>query len=143
MSTDNTAQGKRDTIAANAAKACEEPVALDPDAVAPGSTYHNAKGKWGKGNPGGGRPKGSVSGRLKTVRLLDAILEQPEVQDKIATAMVNSLMKGDKSALDFLSRFVMPLVPKEATQEPDEKKDKKLPLGINVHLAIEQPKETT
>jgi hypothetical protein len=83
------------------------------------------------GNPGGpGRQKGQVSGRKQVVNLLDAILTDPQVKAKIAEAMVNQIMSGDKNALKFLQDHVYPNTPKEVSVTDDRSQQGRVAVRI-------------
>ena len=82
-----------------------------------------------------GRPKGSVSGRTKTLRLIDAILEQPEIQAALAAALAETILSGNKQALDTLRTIVMPLTPKEVLIKGDGDKPQATKLGVKIVVA--------
>ena len=65
------------------------------------------------GNGGGpGRPKGSVSGRTKSLQTLDAMLAKTDNQEKLMRHLQDMF---DKNPSGFLLKFIYPLAPKNVT----------------------------
>jgi len=62
------------------------------------------------GNPGG-RPKGSVGGRMQALLLLDKILGKKKSQKALTKALEDELKDNP---VGFFKTIVMPLLPKEA-----------------------------
>lgn len=83
--------------------------------MVPGKGY-----KFKKGNPGGGRPKGSVGGRARALGWLDSILEEHQVKVSVKRALRKYALT---KPIKFYKEIVMPLVPKEVlTKTEGERK---------------------
>jgi len=71
------------------------------------------KGK--SGNPSGmskgGRPRGSVSGRVQALQVLDALMGERQSKRTLRTALAE---KFNADAYDFFKTIIMPLLPKDA-----------------------------
>jgi hypothetical protein len=67
------------------------------------------------GNPGG-RPKGTVSGRMQALSELDALLKEKGCLETLRDGLVESL---ERDPVWFFRRIIMPLLPKEATLQID------------------------
>ena len=67
------------------------------------------------GNPGGpGRPRGSVSGRLKCVQALDELLSREQNLTRLDEALQAEF---DRNPSRFFRAYVMPLLPKDSKLE--------------------------
>ena len=64
-----------------------------------------------RGQSKGGRPKGSVGGRMQALVLLDKILGKRKSQRSLTTALETELKKNP---LGFFKTIIMPLLPKES-----------------------------
>ncbi|MGE4489191.1 MAG: DUF5681 domain-containing protein [Kiritimatiellales bacterium] len=67
------------------------------------------------GNPGG-RPKGTVSGRMQALSELDALLKEKGCLETLRDGLAESL---ERDPVWFFRRIIMPLLPKEATLQID------------------------
>lgn len=76
-----------------------------------------------------------INGRQKILRLMDAILEQPEVQQALSEALVHSILAGDKQAIDQLRNTIMPLMPKELLIRDESEQKQEQKLGVRIVLA--------
>ena len=64
-----------------------------------------------RGQSKGGRPRGSVGGRMQALMLLDKILGKRKSQRGLTEALEKEL---ERDALAFFKTIVMPLLPKES-----------------------------
>ena len=69
------------------------------------------------GNPDG-RPKGSKSGRMQAVGVLDSILKDEGTLATLREGLQKSL---ERDPVWFFRRIIMPLLPKDATVQLDKK----------------------
>lgn len=60
--------------------------------------------------PGPGKPKGSIGGRAKALILLDKIIAEEEVQERIGDAIREAVMADP---MKFFRQIIMPLLPTE------------------------------
>ncbi len=85
---------------------------------------------WAKGmvspNPTG-RPKGSLSGRLKALSLLDKMMGNPDNQKILSEALQSEF---EKNPCQFYLKFIVPLLPKQSKLSIDG--NLKLPVEIRL-----------
>jgi hypothetical protein len=74
--------------------------------------------KPGQSGNSAGRPRGSGSGRIQAIGVLDRLLSEPEVQTILLEGLRAELIRDP--AL-FFRNFVMPLMPKQAALQPPQK----------------------
>ena len=75
-----------------------------------------SNGTFGPGNVAnpGGRPKGSVGGRQRTLQLLDSIINEPDNIEALRQAMAKAMLEDP---MKFFRQIIMPLLPTEARHE--------------------------
>ena len=69
------------------------------------------------GNPAG-RPKGTKSGRMQALSVLDDLLKDPSAQQTLCEGLQKAL---ERDPVWFFRRIIMPLLPKDATVQFDNK----------------------
>ena len=67
------------------------------------------------GNPAG-KPKGTLHGRARALKLLDTVLEEPKTLERLRDALSAYILRDPVRAFRAL---IMPLIPREARLEVD------------------------
>ena len=80
------------------------------------SAIRRSNGTFGPGNVAnpGGRPKGSVGGRQRTLQLLDSIINEPDNIKALRQAMAKAMREDP---MKFFRQIIMPLLPNEIKHE--------------------------
>ena len=80
-------------------------------------TVRDENGRFLPGTIPPGRPKGRVGGRARALQLLDKILAEDEVQERIGSALREAIMNDP---VKFFRQIIMPLLPQEVKMKLGE-----------------------
>jgi hypothetical protein len=85
--------------------------------TAPVNSHCNLK-PWRPGQSGNpaGKPKGTLHGRARALKLLDSVLEEPKTLERLREALLAYILRDPVRAFRVL---IMPLIPREARLEVD------------------------
>jgi hypothetical protein len=95
----------------------------------PDGRYH-----FKKGNPGGGRTKGSLGGRGRALGWLDAILNEHQVKVSVKKALRRMALD---EPIKFYKEIVMPLIPREVMQKAEGERK----LSVRIVMGGTRPAE--
>ena len=74
-----------------------------------GKNWHDERGKFASGNPGGPGKGRAPSGRTKALNVLDALLGEEKNLKLLKKSFLDKFMENPA---DFFKTYVMPLIPK-------------------------------